>query len=381
MNKLNIVPYGQLGSVVAPDPKWHEVLAHHYRLDDPEYDYQELIELSTKYLKDNKPTAWWRIERIRRALDRLPHSPRFFREENYWPRLEKALLDPGVNRMFQEEVTDGLHSEFLAPSYALMPSAVTLEMPFQHCINLKLEMAEVTDKDPYHRISLVEEGYQYTRIRTATTAELLTRLIRSGDVQIAVVLNCGRMLEFRYFPELKEAILRSNVVIYANDTDPSLKLEELIPDEEYRKHFKFRHATNSEVLDALPKDYADIVVSMGHAIYSYTFNKDGKNLDEMFSYGYLKEDLIGSSLRVLRPRKKFLFDLQPISLEWQKLLLSLSWLRGKGMNIALPPQSLLILFMDTLFADCPAENVTAYEVGVRADRGIDIAGYYITVTK
>lgn len=376
-----IVPYGSDESIIAPDPRWEEVVKHHYRLDDPEYDYQELIELSLRYLKDNKPTADWRIKRVKDALMKLPHTPRFFREPQFWPRLEEALHDPGVNRMFQEEVTDGLHSEFLASSYVLMPSAVTLEMPFQHCINLTLEMAEVTPSDPYHRISLVEEGYQYTRVRTATTVEVLIRALRQKDLHKVLVMNCGRLLEFRYFPELQDLILRSDAVFYLNDTDSTLSLEELIPDPEYRKHFRFATMTNSATLQSLPDESVDMAISMGHAIYSYSYNPNGATLHDMFSYGYLSNDIVKNSLRVLKPGRKLMFDLQPMSLEWQKLLLSLTWLRDKGMNIALPQETQLVMFMELLLSEHSFDSARAYAVAVKSEKRLDTAGFYIVITK
>ena len=240
--KLQIIDYGSFRNIVAKDPRWHLVREQGYRLDNPEFDYKELIDLSLRFANGGiAETPYWRIQRIRRALEELPHVEEFFAHPQFWPKLAKALKDPGVNRMFQEEVTDGLHSEFLAPSYALMPSAITLMMPFQKCINLRLEMADVTPADPYHRISLVEQGYQYTRVRTSTTAEVLVKMLISGTLRKALVLNCGCLLEFLFFPELRKAIMDSNATFYVNDTDPKLKLEELIPEEDNRKHFQFYH--------------------------------------------------------------------------------------------------------------------------------------------
>lgn len=381
MFNYKIITRDDKKSIVAEDPRWEEVNLHHYRLDDPEYDYAELASLSMAYLKNQlPPTADWRIERIEKSLRALPHADEFFMTPIFWPRLAEALKDPGVNRMFQEEVTDGIHSEFLAPSYVLMPAAVTLEMPFQHCINLQLKMAEVTPKDPYHRISLVEQGYQYTRIRTATTAKFLTEMLEKGELKKALILNCGRLLEFRYFTELKEAILKSDAKFYVNDTDTSLKLEELIPDPIYREHFVYENATNADVLAKHFGGEFDAVVSMGYAVYSYQFNPEAKTLDKMFDYHYLSSVLIDGALNTLRLGGRFLFDLQPVSLEWQKLLLSLSWLRDANMQIALPPLPALQEFMETLFRPLP-KMVDAHEVLVQGAKKAELAGYYIVITK
>ena len=382
MFSYKIVKRGDPECIVAKDPRWGEVARHHYRLDDPEYDYAELAGLSMSYLQGKLPaTADWRIERIKRELRKLPHADEFFQEPIFWPRLAEALKDPGVNRMFQEEVTDGLHSEFLAPSYALMPSAVTLEMPFQRCLNLRLKMAEVTPFDPYHRISLVEQGYQYTRIRTATTAKILTELVAeySDKGFRAVMLNCGRLLEFRYFPELKEAILDSDAMFYCNDTDQNLNLADLIPDSEYQKHFVFDNASNTEMLARWYEQEADLVASLGHGIYAYTFNPEAQTPDKMFEYHYLKTVLIDGAMEALKDGGLFLFDLQPVSLEWQKLLLSLTWLRDSGMTVALPPLEKLQEFMEILLK--PFRDVEAHEVLVQGAKAPELAGYYITIRK
>lgn len=367
-------------SIIADDPLWPEVIKHGYRLDDPETDYKELIDLSMAYLQHKIPaTDPAEIERIRGELCALPHADEFFHDPIFWPRLAEALKDPGVSRMFHEEVTDGLHSEFLAPSYALMPSAVTLEMPFLHCINLQLEMAEVTDADPYHRIALVEEGYQYTRIRTATTAKLLTDLIRKKPHGFkAVILNCGQLLEFRYFPELREAIMASDARIYCNDTDGLLDLAKLIPDPNYRWHFTLTVASNLEVLENWQNGEVDIVASLGHAIYTYKFNANEKALEKRFKCDYLKK-LIALSLGILEKSGIFLFDLQPGSLEWQKLILSLTWLRNSGMRIALPPpDDMFGLFV--VLCGAFQRNLTAYDVPVQAARGPEVAGHYMVFT-
>ena len=89
--------------------------------------------------------------------------------------------------------------------------------------------------------------------------------------------------------------------------------------------------------------------------------------------------LIGEALRTLKLGRQFLFDLQPNSLEWQKLLLSLAWKRLEGMNIALPPRYVLVDFIeDVLLQDL---NACAYDVEVKEEKGSVVAGYYITVTK
>ena len=341
----------------------------------------ELIRLSYPYVtgKDPTPTPEWRIQRVKNELMKLPHSPEF--EQKYWPMVEKALHDPGTNRMFQEEVTDGLHSEFLAPSVALMPASVTLEMPFQRCINMQMQMAEVTPEDPFHRVTLVEQGYQYTRVRTATTANFILKMLREGKLKNALILNCGRLLEFRYFPELEAEILQSNATFHVNDTDPTIDMEELFPNPEYRRHFHFYCERNDQVLKFFRDKAFELVVSMGHAIYSYSFNDAEKNFKDKFKFDYLRNVVIDESLRIIRKDGLFLCDIQPNSLEWQKLLLSLSWKRLEGMNIALPPHDTLVEFVQTLLMRGLESQTTMYQVPVKKDGGEDVAGYYIAVTK
>ena len=258
----------------------------------------------------------------------------------HWPKLEKLLENPALAKLIKTPRKDDLlgdSSRFLPMMLCLFPFSAALEIAFLHGLTTDLSFAELEPDDPYYWTAVREKLFKYIRMRSAWSADVMAKI----KPERSLFLSCGRMFAKRYVDPTIYG--RAELV----DLDPTIRLEDLFPDDNVRKNYTLHTGSDEELLRECFNGTFQFVEMMGRAIYMFT-EDDCQQLHSFFRLVLSKMSAGG----------RLVFDVNCAHPDWNKLLLPIAFTRGKvSMTFLKDNDSIISYFFQHILYDLPIGKV------------------------